>query len=91
VLAERRRFPNIRALQPAIRRSSRQSKGLDFVAKRFRRLVLLLWPAIVAAAAFAQQAPLDLTAPAAAAQKSAKSKGAPAPISTDEALSRANA
>jgi outer membrane lipoprotein-sorting protein len=62
------------------------------VAIRFRRPVLLLLPAIVAAGAFAQQAPLDLTAPAAAAQKSAKSsKGAPAPIPADEAVQRADA
>jgi outer membrane lipoprotein-sorting protein len=62
------------------------------VAIRFRRPALLLLSAIVAAGAFAQQAPLDLTAPAAAAQKSAKSsKGAPAPIPADEAVQRANA
>jgi outer membrane lipoprotein-sorting protein len=68
------------------------SKGLDILAICFRRLVLLLLPAIVVAGAFAQQAPLDLTAPAVAAEKSAKSsKGAPAPIPADEAVSRANA
>ena len=68
------------------------SRGLDFVAIRFRRPMLLLLPAVFAAAAFAQQAPLDLTAPAVAAEKSAKSsKGASAPIPADEAVSRANA
>src|SRR5215475_8289762 len=53
--------------------------------------MLLLLPAIFAAAAFAQQEPLDLTAPAQAAQKSAKSSKAPAPIPADEAVARANA
>jgi outer membrane lipoprotein-sorting protein len=54
--------------------------------------LLLLLPAIFAAAAFAQQEPLDLTAPALAAQKSTKSsKAAPAPIPADEAVARANA
>ena len=92
VLAESGRFPNIRALQPPIRRLNDPSKGLDFVARRFRRPALLLVSAMAAAAAFAQQAPLDLTAPAVAAQKSAKSsKGAPAPIPADEAVARANA
>jgi outer membrane lipoprotein-sorting protein len=62
------------------------------VARRFRRPALLLVSAMAAAAAWAQQAPLDLTAPAAAAQKAAKSsKGAPAPISADEAVARADA
>jgi outer membrane lipoprotein-sorting protein len=80
------------ALEPPIRRPSGPSKGLDFVARRFRLSALLLLPGIVAAAAFAQQAPLDLTAPAAAAQKSTKSsKAAPAPIPADEAVKRANA
>jgi len=61
------------------------------VAIRFRRPLLLLLPAIFAAAAFAQQEPLDLTAPAVAAQMSAKSsKAAPAPIPADEAVQRAN-
>jgi outer membrane lipoprotein-sorting protein len=84
------RYP---ALQLPIRRINRQSKGLDFVARRFRRPALGLLPAlVVAAAAFAQQAPLDLSAPAMAAQKSAKSpKAAPAPIPADEAVTRANA
>ena len=53
--------------------------------------MLLLLPAVFAAAAFAQQEPLDLTAPAVAAQKSAKSSKAPAPIPADEAVQRANA
>ena len=50
-------------------------------------------PALVAAAAaFAQQAPLDLRAPAAAAEKSAKAaKTAAAPIPAAEAVARANA
>jgi outer membrane lipoprotein-sorting protein len=62
------------------------------VAIRFRRPVLLLLSAIAAAGAFAQQEPLDLTAPAVAAQKSAKSsKAAPGPIPADEAIQRANA
>ena len=62
------------------------------MARRFRLSALLLLPGIAAAAAFAQQAPLDLTAPAAAAQKSTKSsKAAPAPIPADEAVKRANA
>jgi outer membrane lipoprotein-sorting protein len=63
------------------------------VARRFRRPALGLLPVLVAAAAaFAQQAPLDLSAPAMAAQKSAKSpKAAPAPIPADEAVQRANA
>jgi outer membrane lipoprotein-sorting protein len=92
VLAESERLPNIRALQPPIRRLNRQSKGLDFVARRFRRPALLLVSAMAAAAAWAQQAPLDLTAPAVAAQKAAKSsKGAPTPIPADEAVQRANA
>jgi outer membrane lipoprotein-sorting protein len=92
VLAESERLPNIRALQPPIRRLNRQSKGLDFVARRFRRPALLLVSAMAAAAALAQQAPLDLTGPAVAAQKSAKSsKGTPAPIPADEAVARANA
>jgi outer membrane lipoprotein-sorting protein len=59
---------------------------------RFRRPMLLLLPAVFVAGAFAQQVPLDLTAPAAAAEKSAKSsKGAPAPIPADEAVQHANA
>jgi outer membrane lipoprotein-sorting protein len=92
VLAESERFPNIQALQPLIRRPNDPSKGLDFVARRFRRPALLLLSAMAAAAGWAQQAPLDLTAPAAAAQKAAKSsKGAPAPIPADEAVQRANA
>jgi outer membrane lipoprotein-sorting protein len=63
------------------------------VARRFRRPALLLLSSIVAAGAFAQQAPLDLTAPAVAAQKSAKSPktAAPAPIPAAEALARATA
>jgi outer membrane lipoprotein-sorting protein len=63
------------------------------VAIRFRRPLFLLLSAVFAAAAFAQQEPLDLTAPAEAAQKSVKSsKGpAPAPIPADEAVQRANA
>ena len=62
------------------------------MAIRFRRPMLLLLPAVFAAAAFAQQEPLDLTAPAQAAQKSAKSsKAAPAPIPADEAVARADA
>ncbi len=61
------------------------------MAIRFRRPLLLLLPALFAAAAFAQQAPLDLTAPAVAAQTSAKSSKAPAPIPADEAVARANA
>jgi outer membrane lipoprotein-sorting protein len=64
------------------------------VARRLRRPALGLLPAIVAAAAaFGQQAPLDLHAPAMAAQKSAKSPkaAAPAPIPADEAVARANA
>ena len=62
------------------------------MARRFGRPVLLLLPAIFAAAAFAQQAPLDLTAPAVAAQKSGKSgKGAVAPIPAAEAVARADA
>ncbi len=63
------------------------------MARRFRGARLLLLPAIVAgAAAFAQQAPLDLQ-PAAAAQKSAKPPKtvAPAPIPAAEAVERANA
>jgi outer membrane lipoprotein-sorting protein len=84
------RYP---ALQPPIRRLNGLSRGLDFVAIRFRRPALGLLPALVAAAAaLAQQAPLDLSAPAMAAQKSAKSpKAAPAPIPADEAIARANA
>ena len=63
------------------------------MARRFRRPALLLLSSIVAAGAFAQQAPLDLTAPAVAAQKSAKSPktAAPAPIPAAEAVARANA
>jgi outer membrane lipoprotein-sorting protein len=64
------------------------------VARCFRLSPLLLLPAILAAAAaFAQQAPLDLTAPALAAQKSVKSPNtaAPAPIPAAEAVERANA
>jgi outer membrane lipoprotein-sorting protein len=63
------------------------------VARRFRRPALLLLSSIVAAGAFAQQAPLDLTAPAVAAQKSDKSPktAAPAPIPAAEAVARANA
>jgi outer membrane lipoprotein-sorting protein len=63
------------------------------VARRFRLSPLLLLPSILAAAAFAQQAPLDLTAPALAAQKSAKSPktAPPAPIPAAEAVERANA
>ncbi len=63
------------------------------MARRFRGARLLLLPAIVfCAAAFAQQAPLDLQ-PAAAAQKSAKplKTDAPAPIPAAEAVERANA
>ena len=62
------------------------------MARRFRGARLLLLPAIVAgAAAFAQQAPLDLQ-PAAAAQKSAKppKTAAPAPIPAAEAVERAD-
>ena len=64
------------------------------MARRFRLSPLLLVPAILAAAAaLAQQAPLDLTQPALAAQKSAKSSktAAPAPIPAAEAVERANA
>ena len=63
------------------------------MARCFRWPALLFFPAIVAAAAFAQQAPLDLTSPAVAAQKSAKSSKtpAPAPIPADEAVRRADA
>ena len=63
------------------------------MARCFRWPALLFFPAIVAAAAFAQQAPLDLTSPAVAAQKSAKSSKtpAPAPIPADEAVKRADA
>jgi outer membrane lipoprotein-sorting protein len=62
------------------------------VTRRFRRLLLLLLPAVFAAAAFAQQKPLDLTQPALAAQKSKSPKtAAPAPIPADEAVQRANA
>jgi outer membrane lipoprotein-sorting protein len=60
------------------------------VAIHFRRPLLLLLPAIFIAA-FAQQVPLDLTARAVAAEKSAKSKAVPAPIPADEAVARANA
>jgi outer membrane lipoprotein-sorting protein len=77
------------ALQPPIRRPNGLSKGLDLVARRFRWLALGLLPMV--AAAFAQQAPLDLTAPALAAQKSAKSSKTPAPIPAEEAVARANA
>jgi outer membrane lipoprotein-sorting protein len=90
VLAERRRFPNIRRFNRRFGASLAPSKGLDLVTRRFRWLVLGLLP--IVAAAFAQQAPLDLTQPAVAAQKSAKSKAAaPAPIPADEAVARANA
>ena len=64
------------------------------MARRFRLSPLLLLPAILAgAAALAQQAPLDLTQPALAAQKSTKSPKtpAPAPIPAAEAVERANA
>ena len=63
------------------------------MAKRFRSSGLALLPILAAAAAFAQQAPLDLRAPLAAAQKSAKSPktAAPAPIPAAEAIERANA
>jgi outer membrane lipoprotein-sorting protein len=63
------------------------------VARSLRRTALLLLPAMVAAAAFAQQAPLDLTGPAVAAQKTGKSPKTPglAPISADQAIARANA
>lgn len=63
------------------------------MARSLRRTTLLLLPALATAAAFAQKAPLDLTAPAVAAQKSGKSPkaAAPAPISADEAIARANA
>ena len=62
------------------------------MARCFRRPVIGLLAVTVAAAAFAQQAPLDLTAPAVAAQKSGKSsKAAPAPIPVEEAVARANA
>ena len=63
------------------------------MAKRFRSSGLGLLPILAAAAAFAQQAPLDLRAPLAAAQKSAKSPktAAPAPIPAAEAIERANA
>ena len=72
VLAERRRFPNIRALNSPIR--APVDRREDLISWRDASGGLLVLPAIVAAAAaFAQQAPLDLTAPAAAAQKSAKS------------------
>jgi outer membrane lipoprotein-sorting protein len=91
VLPERRGFPNIRPFDRRFGRRNGLSRGLDTVAIRFRRPALLILPAIFAAAAFAQQEPLDLTAPAVAAQKSAKSsKGAP-PIPADEAVQRANA
>jgi outer membrane lipoprotein-sorting protein len=66
------------------------SKRLDFVAIHFRQPLLLLLRAIFIAA-FAQQVPLDLTARAVAAEKSTKSKTAPAPILADEAVQRANA
>ena len=81
------------AAQPPIWRLSGPSKGFHSVARCFRWPALLFFPAIVAAAAFAQQAPLDLTSPALAAQKSAKSSKtpAPAPIPADEAVRRADA
>jgi outer membrane lipoprotein-sorting protein len=78
------------ALQPTIRRLTGPSKGLDVVTRRFRWLAVGLFP--IVAAAFAQQAPLDLQ-PAVAAQKTAKSAktAAPAPIPADEAVARADA
>jgi outer membrane lipoprotein-sorting protein len=84
-------FPNIGA-HGGDSPPNRQSKGPDFVARRFRWLALGLAP-VALAAAFAQQAPLDLAAPFAAAQKSAKSPktAAPAPIPASEAVARANA
>ena len=64
------------------------------MANRFRWLALCLMPALLAAgAAFAQQAPLDLRAPGAAAEKSAKAAKTPAAatLTAAEAVSRANA
>jgi len=64
------------------------------VARHSQFLALAALPALVAAqAALAGQEPLDLRAPLAAAQKSAKSPkaAAPAPIPAAEAVARANA
>jgi len=62
------------------------------VANRFRWLALGLAPALVAAAAFAEQPPLDLHAPAAQAEKSGKlARVAVAAPSAADAVGRANA
>ena len=64
------------------------------MARHSQFLALAALPALVAAqAALAGQEPLDLRAPLAAAQKSAKSPktAAPAPIPAAEAVTRANA
>jgi outer membrane lipoprotein-sorting protein len=69
-------------------------KDLTFVANRFRRLMLALVPALVAAGSgFAQQSPLDLNAPGAQADKSGKPAkiAAAAPLPAAEAVARANA
>jgi outer membrane lipoprotein-sorting protein len=63
------------------------------VANCSRWLALGVMPALLAAGAvFAQQAPLDLNSPAAAAVKSVKpAKTAAAPLSAGDAVARANA
>ena len=86
------RFPNIRRFNRRFGASIDSRKDLISWRDASDGPRFCWSPSLAAAAAFAQQAPLDLTAPAAAAQKSAKSsKGAPAPIPADEAVPRANA
>jgi len=68
---------------------------MNDVANRFEMLALGLLPALIAAGAgFAQQPPLDLHAPAAQAEKSAKpakTAAAAASLSAADAIARANA
>jgi outer membrane lipoprotein-sorting protein len=71
---------------------NRLSKGFDDVANRFEMLALGLLPALIAGASFAQQAPLDLRAPPAQAEKIGKpARVAAASLTAPEAVARANA
>jgi outer membrane lipoprotein-sorting protein len=66
-------------------------KGFDFVAKRLTLALGLIPALVVAGAALAQQAPVDLNAPAAAKSAKTSKTAAPAPLPAAEAVGRADA